>query len=370
MRFCLSPGNVRWFAALLVILCTQLALAAQNGSKNSDVDPHKLWTFTKDEQKAEQQIDQTEGPVVDRKTFARVGFDGHYLPYLQVDNRRLEVNATTIRTTERSYAIDPEGHKALTQVVREDKQEVGGGASKIERTTSTPDANGHLRVVRRESETLTQKSLTVQQTDTTILATNPNGGAANSSRIEGQETRKDEHTVAFQRTTLLPDGKGGWLVSEVHEGTIREDAGGQYGDHYEEDRTSQPDAAGKMVVVKRVVSRDTKIAPGEKQHVVETYSASASGQSLELSRRVTTKSWARSDGSQLVEEQVEEQNSLAPGEGLQVTQKKTDIVIPGIGAAGRLDNTQDFGGNGSVSIDLRNNSNPTVNVDTGTPQPH
>jgi hypothetical protein len=360
MKWHRLPCSARGFAALL-IFGFPLGLPAQGGSqtKNSDVDPNKLWTFTRDEQRAEEHLDQTEGPVVERKTLARVGFDGHYLPYQQVDKRTLQVNATTVRNTERTYAIDPEGHKTLTLVVHEERQDLGGGAEKSERTTSAANAGGRLHMVRQESETSRPVSPTVRETDITILAAQSNGGPPVSSRMKERETQKDDHTVEFRRSTLLPDGKGGWLLSQVREGTIHTDGGVRS----EDDRVSQPDAAGKLAVVERVVSKKSE-APGKKQEVVETYSPAAPGQTLELVRRVTTTSRPRTDGSQLVEEQVEETSPASPGEGLQLTRQKIDIVMPGIGTAGKLDSDAGFGSNRSISIDTRRSNNPTVEVDT------
>ncbi|HUK26690.1 MAG TPA: hypothetical protein VLV49_19090 [Terriglobales bacterium] len=363
----LPSRPARLLPITFVIALAQLLVAqSKTPAANSDVDPNKLWTFTRNEQKAEQQVEQTEGPVVERKTFARVGLDGRYLPYLQVDKRVIQVNGMTVRTTERDYAIDPEGNKSLTQVVREEKQELGGGGKKIERTTSVSEANGRLRITRQETETSRQATAAVRESDTRVLAANPNGGAAAVSRIQSRTQQKDEHTVEFRASTLLPDGKGGWLVSEVREGTIR-DEGGM---HSEEERTSQPDRSGKLAAVSRVVTRESEIAPGEKQKIIETYSAENPGQGLELSRRVTTTSRPLSDGSQLVEEQVEERNPASPASGLELARKKTDLVIPGLGAPGKLGDETSFSGNRSVTIDMRSGGTPAVETDTVGAKPH
>ena len=100
---------------------------------------------------------------------------------------------------------------------------------------------------------------------------------------------------------------------------------------------------------------------------METYTTEAglSGENnLQLQRRVTTTRWPRSDGSEFVEEQVEERNSASPAEGLQLARKKTDILIPGVGTAGRLGDSVDYSGDQIISIDTRKKGDAAVQVDT------
>lgn len=357
-----SHSALRLIASVLVVASAGLlAVAQETNSGDAAPDPHQLWTFTADEQKAEEDLDRTEGQVIARKTLAWVGLDGHYLPYLEVENRFLRVNDTTTRSTERTYSIDPEGHKSLTQVVREELEDMGGGQVKSVRTISAPNANGKLQMLRRETEEARHPAPGVQESETTVLTSARNGGFASTSRVEGRETRRDEHTVEFRNTTFLPDGRGGWQITEVQEGTIRD----QNGMHVIDERTSQPDASGKLVVMKRIVTKDSTAASGAAQHVVETYAPEVSGESnLLLQRRLTTTSWPRSDGSRLEEEQVEERSPSAPAEGLQFARKKTDLMIPGTGTAGRLDDTVSTGNNGIISIDTGKSGNQSVQVDT------
>ena len=207
MNFLRLPAAVWTFAVLLASFGLPVSLAAQTASPaNAEMDPHRLWTFSTDEQKAEEDLNRTEGRIVRQETFARLGFDGHYLPYLEIENRSLKVASTTVRTTERTYSIDPESHKALTQVLREDTQVLGDGDVKTVRVTSVPDAAGRLVMTRRETEDSRQTSPTVRESETTILAAPRGGGVATTSRVERRETRRDDQTVEFRES----DAAAGW----------------------------------------------------------------------------------------------------------------------------------------------------------------
>jgi len=365
MRLSRLPAVAQILLLLLALACARLPLLGQavSPAPNSEMDPHRLWTFSTDQQKAEEDLDRTEGRVTSQETFARLGFDGSYLPYLEIENRSVTVDATTGRTTELTYSIDPGGQKALTQVVREEKQDLGAGTTKTVHTTLVPDATGRLHMLRRETERSRQTTPQARETETMVLTAPRNGGMATRSRVEGRESRRDEHTVEFRDSTLLPDGRGGWQVSEIHEGVIRENGATSTKD----ERILHPDARGTLVVVQRVVTEDSQRTSGERLQTVETYAAAegVSGENnLQLQRRVTTITSPRSDGSQLVEEQVEQRNPDSPAEGLQLARKKTDIIIPGVGTAGRLDDTMNYGGNQIISIDTRKNGSAAVHVDT------
>jgi len=364
MNFLRLPAAAWTFAVLLAFSGFPVSLAAQTASPaNAEMDPHRLWTFSTDEQKAEEDLNRTEGRIVQQETFARLGFDGHYLPYLEIENRSLKVDSTTMRTTERTYSIDPENHKALTQVLREDTQVLGDGTVKTVRVNSMPNAAGRLIMTRRETEDSRQTRPAVRESETTIFTAPRSGGVATMNRVDRRETRRDDHTVEFHESVLLPDGKGGWQTSEVHDGLIRDDGS----THTKEERILQPDAGGKLAVVERVITRDSAAAAGQQRQTVETYAAEAGvpgENNLQLQRRVTTTRWPRADGSEFVEEQVEERNSASPAEGLQLTRKKTDILIPGVGSAGRLGDSVDYSANPIISIDTRKNSDAAVQVDT------
>src|SRR5437588_334559 len=109
----------------------------------------------------------TNGRTVDRQTFERVGTDGRYQPYLDFEKESIRVEATTERIVKRSFGRDPDGQKHLTQMIEEEIRTLPGGDQKLVRTSSNPDVNGRLQIVRREIQDAKQISSSVRETKTT-----------------------------------------------------------------------------------------------------------------------------------------------------------------------------------------------------------
>ncbi|MBZ5705645.1 MAG: hypothetical protein LAN63_09840 [Acidobacteriia bacterium] len=377
--------------ALLIataVLCLGWPVVAQTqgGSDTSTSDANKSWSTTSEQQSTSGNLNPTRssekhtkanGRTVDTQTLERVGMDGQYVPYLDVERESVKVDATTTRTIERTYGRDPDGRKTLVQVTEEEQRTLPGGGQKVVRNVSSPDLNGGLQLVRREIQDTKQTSANTQETRTTVLSPdiNNNGGLKPSMQIEERQTRSSDHAVEFKKSTLLPDGAGNLQVMEVRQGTIKEE-GGQ--GRTKEESVLRPDADGKLAVMERTVSKEAENAPGEKRETVETYSTAVPGAaadgSLHLTQRVTTVSRKRADGGQLTEQQVEQRNPGNPGDSPRVTQKVIDIVRPGIsGPANEKRTTLSLDSTGSLGVvwvDTGKTDNPAaIQVDTKTTTP-
>jgi hypothetical protein len=372
---------------VLVFALAQLSAQAQDqgGSDSSTGDTSQSWTAT-----TQQQLTSNENPTktlenhtesgrrtVDNQSIQAMGTDGRYEPYSDVQKETVKVDATTTRTVERAFGRDSEGRKTLVQVTEEETRTLPGGEVKVVRTTSDPDANGALQTVQQEVRNTRQINPNVQETKRTILTTSTNGGLAPSVQTTDRETKTGEHSVAFHKSTSLPDSNGNWQVSEVREGTVKRDGKVQT----KEENVLRPGTDGNLSVVERTVSKESENASGEKRETVETYSTNLPGTpidgSLRLNQQVSTVHRQSENGTQSTKTVVEQRNPAQPSDSLQVTQEAIDIVRPG--AAGTTRETQTLraldpnGDLGVVSVDTRKQDNaPAVRIDIApakAPQP-
>lgn len=314
---------------------------------------------------------EANGRTVDKQSVERLGPDGRYVPYLDVERESVKVDATTVRTVERTYVRGPDGDRKLQQVRQEETRNLPGDEQKVTRSTSNPDANGTLQVVRREVSDSKQLSPGVRETRTTVLSPDLNGGLSPVAQIQNRETRTGEHSSQFKKSTLLPDGNGGWQVGEVREGVVQGDGKTQTKD----EKLLRPDGNGNLSLVERTVSKEAETSPGEKGASVDKYTRDIPGTSadegLRLAERTTTVQRTGSSGSQTVQ-QTQQANPANPSDGMRVTGKTIDIVRPGSGASAQEKTTTlSLDSKGSLSpvwVDTsKKDSQPAVQVDTRTP---
>jgi len=322
-----------WLTVAIIAFCMFVpSLSAQ--TSDAQANESQAWTKTTESHtdntnptRTTESHKQSAKGTLDNQTVERLGADGHYEPYYDIEKESVQVNGTTIRTIERTFARDASGQKILTQVTEEEKQTLQAGDEKVVRTTSNADLDGHLQVAQREVTNTKKISPEVQEKNTTVFLSDGQGGMAASMQIQQREKRSSDHTVKVQASTLLPDGSGNWQVHERKESTIKEDGK----ERTTEEQVLRPGADGKLASVSRTVGKESETAVGEKKNAVETYSPEVSGSAdgnLHLSQRVTVVKRAGSDGAQAIEKRLEQLNPVDPGAGLQVSTKTLDIVQP------------------------------------------
>src|SRR5580658_8922894 len=255
-------------------LCFSIALWAQT-SDSATGDANKSWTTTTELQsdnanpaRIVKSHTQSGNRTGDNQSIERRGPDGQFEPYQDIEKTTVQVNATTVRTTTRTFGRDADGAKTLVQVTEEEKHTLPGGNSSVVRSTSNPDADGNLQLVQRQIEETKTISKNVEETKTTVMLPGINGDLAPAMKMQERRERGANDTVVSQKTTLLPDSNGNWQTGEVRETTTRQDGGNRS----TEERVSRPDPDGKLSEVSRTVSKDSENAPGERRNTVETYS--------------------------------------------------------------------------------------------------
>jgi hypothetical protein len=363
------------FSVTLLLGLAQLCLA-QNTSGNQS------WTASSQQEDPNGGINPTrtrethtvvDGRVVDQTLVETLGPDGQYVLYSDREKESVRVNNTTVRNIERSFARGPDGERTLIQERQEESRSLPGGEQKVVRTISDPDANGALQAVQRELEDSKQLSPGVRETTTTVLTPDVNGGFAPAVQIEQRETQSSDGTIDFKKSILRSDGTGHWQLSEVREGTSKQENGPMRSN---DERVLRPDANGNLAVVERTVSKQTEIGSGEKHDTIETYSTNVPGQagsdSLQLVQRETTVQQNTAAGGHSTTRQIERVNPGDPSDGLRVAEETINIVKPG--GSGTADEKRTIlspdsdGRLGKVWVDIGKTGNPSViQVDTRPP---
>jgi len=314
-----------------------------------------------------------DGRVVEGTLVETLGPDGQYVLYSDTERESGRVNNTTVRNVERSFARGPDGERTLIQERQEETHSLAGGEQKVVRTISNPDANGALQVVQRELEDSKQLSPGVRATTTTVLTPDVNGGLTPAVQIVERETQSSDGTINFKKTTQLSDGTGHWQLSEVREGTSKQENGPM---RSKDERVLRLDGNGNLSVVERTVSKQTEIGSGEKRGTIETYSTNVPGQagndSLQLVQRETTVQQNAAAGGHSTTRQIERANPGDPSGGLRVAEETINIVKPGGSGTAHEKRTilslDSDGRLGEVWVDVGKTGNPSViQVDTRPP---
>jgi hypothetical protein len=370
--------------AIATYFCSSFALWAQTSTSQMD-DANKSrsstnWTATSeshrdnaDALRTTESHTQSGNRTVDKQSIQRLGSDGSFEPYQDIEKETVQVDDTTVRTITRTFGRDGDGAKILVEVTDEEKHSVAGGGSNVVRSTSHPDSNGDLQLIRRQIEETTKTSPNVEVTKTTVMLPSVNGGLVPGAKVQERREQGADGTVESQKTTLLPDGAGNWQVNEIRQTTTR-----QTGDSRSTDeQVSVPDSEGKLGEVSRTVSNEVATDSGDKRDTVDTYSSDIPGavgdSHLHLVERATTTQQTSSTGQQVTEQQVEQANSGDPGSGLRVTTVTIDTVRPGASGAQATRTVQARDANGSfgvVSVDTAKSDNiHAIQVQIGPSEP-
>jgi hypothetical protein len=337
-------------------LCSSLALRAQTSDAQAG-DADKSWAATTESQtdnvnptRTLESHTHSGNRTLDKRSIQRRASDGHFEPYQDVETETVQEDASTVRTTTRTFGRDANGARTLVQVTEEENHTLPGGNSNVVRATSSPDVNGKLQLVQRQIEETKRTSNDAEETNTTVMLPSVNGGLAPAMKMQERRKRGANDTVDSQKTTLLPDGAGNWQVGEIRKATTRQEGKNRS----VEEHVSRPDSEGRLGEVSRTVNNESESASGEKRNTVETYSVDVGGSAqdgrLHLVERSNTVQRTGSTGRQTTEQQVEQLNPGDPSSGLRVTILTSDTVLANPSGTQRKRTVQARDGNGSFGI--------------------
>jgi hypothetical protein len=290
----------------------------------------------------------------DNRSVQVLGADGRFVPYQDIETTTEKVNATTVRTTTRTYGRDSDGAKTLVQVTEEEKRTLPGVGSSLVRSTSNPDANGNLQLVQRQIEETKTISKGVEETKTTVMLPGGNGGLAPAMQTQERRQEGTDGTVDSRKTTLLPDGNGGWQIGETKQTTIHQEGKNRSS----EETVSRPDLDGHLDEVSRTVSKESENASGQTLKTVQTDSLDVPGVtrdgSLHPVELAITTGNTTATGRQTTRKEVERPDPGDPGAGLRAVTVTFDTVNPsstGSRATRTIESRDANGSLGIVSVD-------------------
>jgi hypothetical protein len=350
------------------LLCAQTPEAQTSGPQSwtTTTESHEVNTNpTRTTESYQRSADGT----VDTQSVERLGPEGKYQPYYDIETKSVQVDGTTVRTTTRTFARNGDGQRTLTQVTVEEKESLPGGGGKVVRTTSNADLDGHLMAVQREVTDIRQVSPDLQEKKTTVFRSDGHGGMDPSLEIEQREERTGDRMVKVQTSTLVPDASGAWQIQERKESTIKDDGKERTTD----EQVLRRDSEGKLAPVSRTLGKESENAAGDKKNTVETYSREP-GQdgNLQLIQRATSVKRIGSDGAQATEKRVEQLNLADPGTSLLLTTRTLDVVEPGAADTRATQTVQARDVNGSLTVafsDIQKSDNVhSVTVEIAPPK--
>ena len=122
---------------MLLVIGIYFCFALRAGAQTSDSQTNntdKSWTATTESQsdnvnptRTTESHSQHGNRTLDTQTVQRLGTDGHFEPYQDIEKETVKVDATTVRTITRAFARDSSGGKTLVQVTEEEKHTLPGG---------------------------------------------------------------------------------------------------------------------------------------------------------------------------------------------------------------------------------------------------
>ena len=114
----------RFIVAILLFSPWVTSLAGQ--TSDAQASESQSWTKTTESHSANMNPTRTTeshqksaNGTVDHQIVERLGPDGHYEPYYDIERQSVQVNGTTTRTIERTFARDASGQQILTRVTEE-----------------------------------------------------------------------------------------------------------------------------------------------------------------------------------------------------------------------------------------------------------
>ena len=188
---CRASSVVALGCVLVVIgaYCFCPSVFAQTSDSQTAEEPTKSWTATTDLKSDDlipQRIpvriieshSQNGNRTLDKRSVEIRGTDGRFEPYQDIEKETLQVDATVVRATTRTFGKDANGRKALVQVTEEEKHTLPGDDSNVVRVTYNPDVNGRLQPVQREIVETKKIGKDLEETNTTVMLPSANGGLA------------------------------------------------------------------------------------------------------------------------------------------------------------------------------------------------
>lgn len=268
---------------------------------------------------------ERDGRVLEQTAVETIGLDGRYVPYMDTERESVRVDATTVRSLERTFARGPNGEKTLVQERSEETISLPKGAHRIVRTVANPDVNGALQVVQEEFIDSKQVNTGARETKSIVLMPDPNEGLAPVMQQQEIARPQVDGTTDVERYSWLTDGAGHWQLKEVRRG-IHQDGG-----NTREESVLRTDSAGTLQLVEQTIRTQTKLGADQDSEISETYSTTVPGVAGENNLQIVRRESVRRRHSASENSVARQVESVTPGStsgNLHPTELAVDIVRP------------------------------------------
>jgi hypothetical protein len=204
---------IRFLLRTIIVCFVIVATVWAQTSDSQSADSNKDWVTTSESQTTDAnptrtitRHSQSGGRTMDDQSVQVRGPNGDFQPYQDTEKETVQVDATTVRTTTRTFSWDTNGVKTLVQVTEEEKHSLPGGESDTTRAVSNADGNGNLQVVQREVEHTKNLGNDTEETKTTLMLPNVNGGLSPAREVQESRHHTAKHNERLYYRTEQETG--------------------------------------------------------------------------------------------------------------------------------------------------------------------
>ncbi len=264
---------------------------------------------------------ETIGMRFDTRKLDKISLGNRYGSESEAERETTPLGEKGTRTTIRVYDRDANGNRTLVETVVEEVRNLPGNRTQAVRTVSRRDANNRMPVVRRYTQETSPAGTDAFHTKLTVFLPGSSGVLVPTEEVIQEERSKAQDEIEIDRTQMLASASGRLQPNERRISTIRGPAGQTSSDEV----VYRYDPAGNARIDQRMISKEWQDSQGRDTREVSSYRSDVSGR-LNLDSRTRITSTSQPDGTRQTVQVTEQQNPVAPSEGLRLIERVTEFT--------------------------------------------
>ncbi len=253
----------------------------------------------------------------------KISLAGQYGSASEAEKETTPLGENGTRTTIRVYDRDANGNRTLVETVVEEVRNLPGDRTQAVRTVSRRDANNRMPVVRRYTQETSPAGTGAFHTKLTVFLPGSSGTLVPAEQVIQEERSKAQNEIEIDRTQLIPGASGRLQPNERRISSIRGPAGQTSTDEV----VYRYDPGGNARIDQRMISKEWQDPQGRDNREITNYRADLSGR-MNLDGRTRITSTSQPDGARQTVQVTEQQNPVAPSEGLRLIERVTEFARP------------------------------------------